>query len=267
MGRRRKGQLEFLEQGGAFLKSNRKVLAGVVLFLAIVIFAVVQLNNFLHTADFFDCKEIEIIKYSSKEGFEPKRDYFKLSHPVNVFEADPLALSNKIKQAHSEFQNVTVTKFLPNRLIATIVDRRAFAKIKVGKTFLIDNEGVVVSSDTGFENQVLPIITGIESRLSDPSPGKKLDSKRLSKALDILSRVQGRKEFKGSIIEAVDMTYPEKASFKMDGMVVIVGENELDRKLDALALSLQDPAIQKSRVESIDLRFTDIVFKFKPEKK
>ena len=94
-----------------------------------------------------------------------------------------------------------------------------------------------------------------------------MKSRRLGTALDILQRIYSRKEFRKSAVAAVDMTYPDKAFFVMDGMTIVVGDNDLDRKLDSLAAALSNPRVDRSKIDSIDLRFTDAAVTFKPEKK
>ena len=53
----------------------------------------------------------------------------------------------------------------------------------------------------------------------------------------------------------------------MDGMTIVVGNNDFDRKLDSLAAALGNPRVDRSKIDSIDLRFTDAAVTFKPEKK
>ena len=129
----------------------------------------------------------------------------------------------------------------------------------------MDFDGVIVS-DTGNLDS-LPLITGLESQLTNPKAGTRVKSRRISTALDILQRIYSRKEFRKSEVGTVDMTYPDKAFFVMDGMTIVVGNNDFDRKLDSLAAALSNSKVDRSKIDSIDLRFTDAAVTFKPEKK
>lgn len=252
-------KFEFIKQSGDFISENKKIVFIIFVLCALAIAALSWLYNFLHTASYFDCYAIEMVKLSESEGFETTKEFFKLSHKVNIFMAEPITLSNKIKEAHPEFQTVLITKYLPNRLIATIMDRKAVAKIKVGRIYGVDYEGIALPQISAEELESLPLIIGLESQPFNPSIGKKVKSQRLLKALDLLALVAQVKEFKGSSVENIDVSYPENTTFKMDGINVILGEGEFKKKLELLTRILNDPKINKQNVDYVDLRFTDVV--------
>ncbi|MDD4879209.1 MAG: hypothetical protein PHR22_01980 [Candidatus Omnitrophica bacterium] len=265
MARKRKSGSEASKQFSGFMKRNRVAVTAVVVLALAVTAAGLWLKDFICTAAPFEVKKVEIVKPGKEGNLYIQKEYFNLEYPVNFFTVDTAALAGKIKSAHPEFQIVVITKFLPNRIVAKIRDREAAAKIRVGKVLPVDFDGVIVS-DTGSLDP-LPLITGLESQLTDPKTGTKVKSRRLATALDILQRIYSRKEFRNSAVEAVDMTYPDKAFFVMDGMTIVVGKNDLDRKLDSLAAALDNPKVDRSKIDSIDLRFTDAAVTFKPEKK
>ncbi|MDP3786292.1 MAG: hypothetical protein Q8R05_01915 [Candidatus Omnitrophota bacterium] len=262
--RRRAAQFEFVKGSGDFLRKNKVAVFGVLLFLAAVIAGIVWLNDLLRNSTYFDCRAVEIIKVGEGGRLEPKKDFFQLTPSVNIFTADHIMLSNRIKQSHPEYQDVEIIKYLPNRIIAKIRDRRPVAKIKVGKIYQVDYEGMVLADK---DTESLPLIIGMESQLFNPAVGKPFKSRRLTRALNILALISARREFRDSVISVVDLSYPEKTNFKMDGITVVLGDNEYEGKLDMLARILKDPKIDKSRLDSIDLRFTDVVMNTKPEKK
>ncbi len=262
--RRRALKFEFINKSGDYVSRNKKALFIVFVLCALGIGAAFRLYNFLRTSSMFDCYAIEIVKLSEGEGLQAKKEFFKLSHKANIFTADPNALSNKIKEAHPEFQNVLITKYLPNRLIATIIDRVAVAKIRVGRIYQVDYEGMTLPQVSGSELESLPLIIGLESQLFNPSIGKKVKSQRLSKALDLLALIMRAKEFKGSSVELIDVSLPLNTTFKIDGINIILGEGEFERKLELLSRILGDPKIQRQNVDYVDLRFTDVVIGTKP---
>lgn len=262
--KRRAVKLEFAKSGRDFLKKNKAAVFGVLLFLTAVAVMVIWLIGFLEASPYFDCRVVEIIKMGERGSFEAKKEFFQLNPSVNIFTADHIMLSNRIKQSHPEFQDVEIVKYLPNRIIAKIRDRRPVARVKVGKTYQVDYEGMVLADK---DAESLPLVIGIESQLFNPTVGKPIKSRRLTRALNILALISEKREFKDSVISAVDLSYPEKTNFKMDGITVIMGDNEYGRKLDMLARILKDPKIDKSRLDLIDLRFTDVVMNAKPGKK
>ncbi len=262
--KRRAVQLEFVKEGRDFLRKNKAAVFGVVLFLAAVTAGILWLNDFLQTSPYFDCRTVEIIKIGEGGKFEAKKEFFQLTPSVNIFTADHVMLSNRIKQLHPEFQDVEIIKYLPNRIISKIRDRRPVAKIKVGKIYQVDYEGMVLADR---DSESLPLIIGMESQLFNPTVGRTVRSRRLARALNILALISEKREFRDSVISVIDLSYPEKTNFKMDGITVVLGDNEYERKLDLLARILKDPKIDKSRLDSVDLRFTDVVMNTKPEKK
>lgn len=269
MARKRRTNPEASKQFRDLMKRNKAAVTALVIFALAVIAAGMWLNNFLCSASCFEVKKVEIVKPGREGNLYIQKEYFNLEYPVNFFAVDPVMLSRKIKEAHPEFQIVVLTKFLPNRIVANIKDREAVARIKVGKApagVPVDFDGVIVS-DTG-SLEALPLITGLESQLTNPKAGTRVKSKRLNMALvDILRRLYSRKEFRRSAVETIDMTYPDKAFFVMDGITIVIGNSDFDNKLGTLAATLGNPRVDKSRVDSIDLRFTDAAVTFKPEKK
>lgn len=269
MARKRRANPEASKQFRDFMKRNKAAVTALVILALAIIAAGLWLNNFFCSAPCFEVKKVEIVKAGRGGNLYLQKEYFNLEYPVNFFKADSVVLAKKIKAAHPEFQIVVITKFLPNRIVANIRDREAVARIKVGKTpagVPVDFDGVIVS-DTG-NPEALPLITGLESQLMNPKAGTRVKSKRLNTALiDILRRIYSRKEFRRSTVETIDMTYPDKAFFVIDGIKVVVGNSDFDRKLDALAATLGNPRVDRSRIDSIDLRFTDAAVTFKPEKR
>lgn len=266
MARKRRTNSEASKQFNDFMKRNKAAITALAVFALTVIAAVLWLNNFFCSASCFEVKRVEIVKPGREGSLYIQKEYFNLEYPVNFFAADPAMLSSKIKAAHPEFQIVVLTKFLPNRIVANIKDREAAARIKVGKILPVDFDAVIVSDMRDIDS--LPLITGLESQLTNPKTGTRVKSKRLNTALvDILGRIYSRKEFRKSVVETIDMSYPDKAFLVMDGITIVIGNSDFDNRLDALAATLGNPKVDKSRVDSIDLRFTDAAVTFKPEKK
>ncbi|MFA5334973.1 MAG: cell division protein FtsQ/DivIB [Candidatus Omnitrophota bacterium] len=265
MARKRKNSNESARQFNEFLKKNKAGIAAFAVIILVAAGAAFWLSDFFLNSPSFSVDKIEIVKPGREGAYRLQNEYFRLEYPVNIFTADPSVLSGKIKSKHPEYQIVVITKFLPDRIAATIKDREAVARIKVAKILPIDFDGVVVSDSGNPES--LPLITGLESQLANPKAGTKVKSKRLNIALNILRQVYSRVEFRGSSIATVDITYPEKAFFVIDGMNIVLGSGDMGGKLDVLASIFNDPKLDKSRIDSIDLRFTDPVVTFKPEKK
>ena len=262
---RKKRSLETSKHVNDFIKRNKVTVIAFAVFVLVVIAAGLLLKNFLCNASCFEVKKVEIVKPGREGSLYRQKEYFNLEYPVNFFTVDTAALAGKIKEAHPEFQIVVLTKFLPNRIVANIKDREAVARIRVGKVLPVDFDGVIVSDHGNLD--ALPLITGLESQLTNPKVGTRMKSRRISTALDILQRIYSRKEFRKSSVTAIDMTYPDKAFFVMDGMTIVIGSSDFDGKLDSLAGALGNPKVDRSKIDSIDLRFTDAAVTFKPEKK
>lgn len=265
MARKRKNSNEPAKQLNEFVKKNKAGIAAFAVVTLVAAGAAFWLNDFFFSAPCFSVDKIEIVKPGREGAYHLQKEYFRLEYPVNIFTADSSVLSRKIKDKHPEYQIVVITKFLPDRIAATIKDREAVARIKVAKVLPIDFEGVVVSDSGNLES--LPLITGLESQLANPKSGTKVKSKRLSTALNILKQVYSKAEFRKFSVETVDVSYPEKAYFIIGGVNIILGSGDIEGKLDVLASVLNDPKLDKSKIDSIDLRFTDPVVTFKPEKK
>jgi len=210
MARKRKNSNEAVKRFGEFMKENKVAVAAFLVVALVVTGAFIWFNDFFRSSDCFSVDKVEIVKPGREGAYRLQKEYFRLEFPVNIFTVDPSMLAAKIKKKHPEYQIVVITKFLPDRIIATIKDREAVARIKVAKVLPIDFDGVVVSETENLDS--LPLITGLESQLADPKPGTKVKSKRLNAALGILKQLYSMGEFRDSQIGSLNMTYPDKAS-------------------------------------------------------
>ena len=265
MARKRKTNSEVSKQFSGFMKRNKTAVTAFFVIALLIAAAAVWLNNFLCSASCFEISKVEVVKPGREGGLYKQREYFNLGYPVNFFTVDPSSLSKKIKEAHPEYQIVVITKFLPNRVVATIKDRQAVARIKFGTLLTVDFDGIVVA-DSGNSN-LLPLITGLESSLTNPKAGVRIKSKRLPAALNMLQLIYSRNEFRRMEVTNIDMTYPDKAFFEIDGIKVVTGNTDFEGKLDSLAEVFANSKVDKGKVDLIDLRFTDPTVTFKPENK
>ncbi len=163
---------------------------------------------------------------------------------------------------HPNVRDAVVRRILPDVLRIEVKEREPLAQINIGKNYLVDLEGVVLTWNEKFGPQEWPVIEGLD--LKSKVVDNKIQSEPLKEALALL------KEFRGSVllsrvdIKAVKLNQP-------GGYVFVCGRDislrfpqglratDIQGKFTQLAAVMED--LQRKGVipEIIDLRFNDIV--------
>jgi len=244
-----------------------------ILSLAIFIalfFIVGYLGVTLKNLNYFKIKDIAVNK--PEVAFD-----FSYLLGRNIFNIDLKKESRYISELYPVYKNIRLFRILPNRLFIGFTDRKALAYVKLYRYFCVDNEGVLFDLPQRQQTQDLPVIIGLERKITGPKPGKQYNVKELITALNIIKETEWNNLLKKYKIERIDVANPADIScfiqlpdyseaqlvkdFKL--LEVKIGQDEIGDKIhvmEGLFIQLKDDI---SNIKYIDLRFKEPVVKFK----
>lgn len=230
----------------------------------------------LTTSDYFQIKSIV-----SRETLSPDLSYLMKK---NIFMVDLPRESLNILKNCPDCYRIRLARILPDRLYVEYVKRKPLAFIRLNNYIAVDAQGVVFNSSIKPEESGLPIILGLESRLSAPRSGKLYEVKELFVALDILSNAARNpllRDYKISRIDVGDVddimiqipliarplaSANAKVQGKSDFLEVKISQGNIRDKVVIMAGLINQEKHNLASIKYIDLRFKEPVIKFKDVK-
>jgi cell division protein FtsQ len=181
---------------------------------------------------------------------------------TDILAVDPEAVVDRL-EALPGILRVRVARQLPNRVVVTVEEREPYALVNLsradGATGLVwvDAQGHLVGPERHGTMPALPILSGVEP---PPATAGEPVGDRLQTGLALLRAL---KRAGGLTIERVSEIDLERADgpilYMVDGMTAWLGPDGWDERLARLDAVLGRLAEQEEPVESVDLRFRDLV--------
>lgn len=219
---------------------------------------------FLRTSQYFNIKEV-----FSREGIAAEP--FSYLKGKNIFGVQLRKETMYLSQFFPEYRSVRLFRLLPDRIFVDFIKRLPVAQVKLYRYFSLDQDGVFFSSSEQ-PDQGLPVITGLETRIFGPKPGKKFNVKELSLALNIVKEINKKKLFKSYPVKKIDVASPSSAlvfvylSNKPDLLEVRLPQENVKDKVDMLSGIISAGRNELANFKYIDLRFKEPVIKLKDAK-
>ena len=211
---------------------------------------------FLKNSSYFNISEIRIIGADKVTGVS-EREFLSLYKGRNIFDVDINSLSSIIKKEKPFIKNAIVKRVLPDVLEIDLECRIPIALVKAGRTYPIDNTGMVLS----YEDVVgdLPVISGFSFWLK-PIVGEEIREDRLRKGLLLLKELKESSIFKTYEVREINVKDPRNFSFYLkEGIEVMIGGEDFSERLVKLKKILSNPDLDKKNIKYIDLRFKNAV--------
>ncbi|MBP7215713.1 MAG: cell division protein FtsQ/DivIB [Candidatus Omnitrophica bacterium] len=220
---------------------------------------------------YFSVKEI-----LTNEEALPSLEYLK---GMNIFSLDLKKESEYLSQHYPDYRYVRLFRVLPDRLYVDFVRRKAVAKIKLYRSFFVDNEGVLFEPQEEPQHDSLAIITGLDTKIFGPKIGKRYSVNELRCALDIIQGIADNRAFNDYMLSKIDapsfenltiwlVPRGQKALFatesKKDLIEIKLSQDNLKNKIVILAGLLSQNKDESATINYVDLRFNEPVIKFKP---
>jgi cell division septal protein FtsQ len=229
-----------------------------VIFLALIS-VIGYIWRVLETSDYFTVKDI-----ISKEGDTSRLSYLK---GKNMFSIDLKNEAGYISQYYPNIKSVKLTRLLPDRIFADFIKRKPVAFVKLYRYFSVDQDGVIFYTPEEGQDLDLPVISGLETKIFGPKPGKRYNTRELAFALNIISEFRGNRALRNYRLKKIDVGNSTNASIlierESENLEVRLGPENIKDKLAILAALVIQAKNDLAKIKYIDLRFKEPVIKFK----
>jgi cell division septal protein FtsQ len=234
-----------------------KLVLTAAIFLLLPIFILFFLWSVLASMSYFKVKDVLMIS----AGRVTELSYLK---GRNIWSLDLEREARSLSAANPNYKKVKLIRVLPNRVLAVFEKRQPVAYLELSRYFCLDSGRVIFDSAEPLD---LPVITGLRSRLVNPEPGVKYNSRELIFALNIIKAFQDTKALNKFKIEKIDVSNTASVLFFLsEGPEVRMGQEETKNKMSILAGFLESDK-DLSNIKYIDLRFREPVVKLKDAKR
>jgi cell division protein FtsQ len=204
------------------------------------------------------CFEVSAIRIEGNRVLNPSqiRQLAGLCYQQNIFEVDT-DLARDSLEAHPYVKRAWVSRKLPSTICIRVQERSRFALLNSASLYVVDEEGVVLEELKGVSWPDLPIINGgPKQRLP---VGKRCASAALEQGLQILKCLREARLL-GDISEVnVRDSYCPLFYTLREGVEVRLGEGQIKQKLAYMKTVWEDLNARIKEVESLDLRYQDMV--------
>ena len=141
--------------------------------------------------------------------------------------------------------------------------------------YYVDNDAALFDMplDTAQSANELPVIYGLDRKISGSQAGREYNLNELLLAVNIIKTVRNNRQLRGLKIKRIDVSNPANAAFTIllpepaqvvppEGIEVRIGQGYLSDKINILASMLIQGRKDWDNIKYIDLRFKEPVIKF-----
>jgi cell division septal protein FtsQ len=238
-----------------------KRLAHLTVIAIFLIALLVSIKAFLYRSDYFRLRVVEVRDsfLDQKTASAISNQLLGLYHGKNVFKIDLKYVARFLQDTYADAKEITAKIVMPDKLSVTMKFRKPVAIVRSGRSYPIDEDGVVLPSvDRALLNN-LPVIEGVDIRY-DTRRQRQGPSANLRLALELLREIKGSKFISEYGIDAINAEDARNLSFHLaNGPEIRIGSDSFGQRLDVLEKTLKDPRLILDRINYIDLRFEDVV--------
>jgi cell division protein FtsQ len=181
---------------------------------------------------------------------------------TDLLAVDPEAVVDRL-EALPGILHARISRQLPNRVVVTVEEREPYALVNLsrpdGATGLVwvDAQGHLVGPERHGAMPSLPILSGVEP---PPATAGEPVGDRLQAGLALLRALKRAGGLAAERVSEVDLEPADgPILYMMDGTTAWLGPDGWDERLARLDAVLGRLAEQEQPVESVDLRFRDLV--------
>ncbi len=241
------------------------------LFSLLAIFSILFFSaRYLKTSDYFKVKNCECFIHLDKTIREDRCNYLTEFLGRNIFDFNELNLkkaAQRLSRLHPEYKQIIIRRSLPDRIIIDFKPRQAVARIKVSEYFYVDEEGVLFHPiGKEDDNLQLPLIIGLEARISRPRSGVKYNENSLLKTLEFIDNLNKDSKLSGQLkIKKINLANVNDVFlFAVTGCKINLGGiGSLNKNLSILQRLIGEINSDLTKIEYIDLRFREPVVKYR----
>jgi cell division septal protein FtsQ len=193
-----------------------------------------------------------------------KENNFAYFKGRNIFNLDLKLEERSIAARYPSYRKIRLTRFLPNQLCIDFSRRLPLAAIKGSKPLLVD-ENLVVFNAVGQPEEVhLPLIFGLDKKMSVMTAGRRYNIPELFWAVRFIKESKGNNKLKSNGIDRIDVAnINEILIFLSCGVQAKINREDFSEKVEILGDLIAQVGSSLDNIEYIDLRFKEPVIKFK----
>lgn len=245
-----------------------------VIIISVSLLAVFSLR-FIYNSSFFQIKEIIV-----SEDKEINLSYLK---GMNIFTADLSKVSIYIQDSYPTYSKIRLIRILPDRIFVDFVKRRPMALVKLYRNFVLGKDGVIFYASGEPEEQELPVILGLDTKIFGPKPGKKYNVKEVRLVLSMIQEIARNNVLGKYKIKKINVSDPDNSSVVLSlpqqaanlgtrpadyfgDLEVKLGQEDIRNKILILASLIKQTKMDLNNIIYVDLRFKEPVIKLRDAK-
>jgi cell division septal protein FtsQ len=234
-------------------------MVGSLVIIIFLVLAFLLVQAFLHGSDYFRLKAVEARGFADKaQAVAVNTELLKAYKNKNLFEVDINAIGRYLSMRYPEAKSVSAKRTLPDKLTILVSFRRPIALVGESKFYPVDEDCVALFTVDAKTCGALPVISGIEARY-DGRPVRKIDSKNLKTAIDLLKEIKSARFLENHRLTAVDASSLNEMAFYIDdGLEIRIGFENYKDRLFKLKETLKDTRLVRDKIKYIDLRFDGV---------
>lgn len=205
----------------------------------------------------------------------------------NILTLDLSQEAKRLSQLYPVYKKIRLVRIFPDRIYVDFIKRNTVAYVKLQKYFFVDENSVLfgIPEQEGKGRSLnytlgdgLPVILGLERKITHPLMGTKYSYNELELALEIIKELKIKNILRDYQVKIIDVTNIVDASIVMNsflasanpqdseergGFEIIVGQENIEYKIGLLANLLGQIDRKQDNIEYFDLRFKEPVIKLK----
>lgn len=176
----------------------------------------------------------------------------------NLFALDLQKTQRQLQMHYPQIMNLRVVKRFPGQLLIIAKQRIPFAQMQIrNQTVILDEDGIILSAGSALDGQ-LPFVTGIRFFQGRIIPGLQIKSRALDLALKVIEAIKDNDQLSALSVKSVDVGNASQIYFTIDdNLKIIIDQENIDHKLELLALIFSKAKAELEGVKYIDLRFKE----------
>ncbi len=212
--------------------------------------------KFLTGSAYFKVKEI-IVQGADSRVFDSLKGR-------NIFTLDLDSLQSLILSACPDCSTVSAVKVFPDRVFIVLGRRNPVALVKLNTFFALDAGGYLFRAPRK-EDLNLPVILGLQGKITSVRLGRRYRVRELALALQILQEVRSSEILRNYPVTAINVGDLGNASviISTEGRILELklGPDNIKDKFSILEHLLAQTKVDIASIKYIDMRFKDPVMK------
>lgn len=224
-------------------------------------------------AGFFLVARLAFFRFFRSEGFtvtniltkEDNADQFEYLKGRSILGIDISRESAYLAKVYPQFRTIEIYRMFPDTLFIDFVRRRPIAAIQSAQGhYYIDENLIVFEAPMQLEKENLPVISGLERRMSAFAVGRRYESAELKLALAIIQGVKNNESLRKITIQEIDVSQSGYVSLlSPDVPEIRFSRDFIADKIKILAGLCNQTTGELQDIGYIDLRFQEPVLRYK----